>query len=99
MHECEDNRFASPRIVAGRVVFTFHSHEAKSITLSGDFNGWNGTPYKREANGFWTAAVAVPAAGRYGYKFVVDGRWQEDPTNVVKIEDGFGGLNSVLHVA
>lgn len=99
MHERDDNRFVPPRIVAGRVVFSFHSHEAETVTLSGDFNGWNGTPFKKEANGFWSAAVSVPAAGRYGYKFVVDGRWLEDPTNVVKIEDGFGGLNSVLHVA
>ena len=99
MHESDEHDFAAPRISDGKVVFSFHHHDAKSVALAGDFNSWNGSPFAKEANGFWSILIPVPAPGRYSYKFVVDGAWLEDPNNVVKIEDGFGGLNSVLHIA
>lgn len=36
--------------------------------------------------------------GEYQYKFVVDGRWYEDPASPNGAPDGFGGRNSVLVV-
>lgn len=99
MHECEEDGFAAPRVLDGQILFSFHDHQAQSVALTGDFNGWNPMLLTRGTNGFWNGQVAVPGRGRYSYKFLVDGKWLEDPNNVVKIEDGFGGLNSVLHVA
>ncbi|HEX4900266.1 MAG TPA: S8 family serine peptidase [Pyrinomonadaceae bacterium] len=99
MHESDKHDFAAPRIIDGKVVFSFHHHDAKDVALAGDFNNWNGAPFAKQANGFWNILIPVPAPGRYSYKFVVDGAWLEDPNNVIKIEDGFGGLNSVLHIA
>jgi serine protease AprX len=99
MHEGNDDGFAAPRMVADKVVFSFHDHAAESVALAGDFNDWSSTPLTKGADGFWSLHVTAPETGRYRYKFVVDGKWLEDPSNVLKVEDGFGGLNSVLNIA
>ena len=69
------------------------------MSLAGDFNGWKGAanPLIRDSSGLWLAEVKTPAVGRYQYKFIVDGkRWTEDPSNGMKVLDGYGGLNSLL---
>ena len=49
--------------------------------------------------GYWrTLPVHLPA-GRYTYKFLLDGRrWLDDPNNPRKAPDGLGSLNSVVVV-
>ena len=88
-----------PRVQNGRLVFVYHDDEARSVSLAGDFNGWKGAanPLIRDSSGLWLAEVKTPAVGRYQYKFIVDGkRWTEDPSNGMKVLDGYGGLNSLL---
>ena len=90
-----------PRVADGRLVFVYHDDGAQSVALAGDFNGWDGsrTPLKRDRSGLWLTEISVPKAGRYGYKFVVDGeRWLEDPSNGLKAPDNYGGLNSILDI-
>jgi len=89
---------SSPRLDNGRLVFLYHDDLAESVSLAGDFNDWNraANPLKRSESGLWLAEIVAPKAGRYGYKFVVDGRWLEDPNNCRKASDSYGGLNSVL---
>ncbi len=88
-----------PRVQNGHLVFVYHDDEARSVSLAGDFNGWKGAanPLLRDSSGLWLAEVKTPAVGRYQYKFIVDGkRWTEDPSNGMKVLDGYGGLNSLL---
>ena len=88
-----------PRIDNGRLIFLYHDDAAKSVSLAADFNGWDkaASPLTRNASGLWLTEIAAPKAGRYGYKFVVDGeRWLEDPNNGLKAMDSYGGLNSVV---
>lgn len=88
-----------PRINNGRLLFLFHDDAAESVSLAGDFNGWNKTAssLKRDESGLWLTEIVAPKAGRYAYKFVVNGeRWLEDPNNGMKATDSYGGLNSVL---
>jgi len=90
-----------PRVENGRLVFLYHDDEAKSVALVGDFNSWNTnlTPLRKDESGLWFAEVEAPTAGRYQYKFIVDGsRWLEDPSNGMKVPDNYGGLNSVLAI-
>lgn len=90
-----------PRIENGKVLFLFRDDRAGSVSLAGDFNGWddNRTRLKKDEHGFWRAALSVPPAGLYHYKFIVDGeRWVEDPNNEMKAPDNYGGLNSVLTI-
>lgn len=70
------------------------------VVAAGEFNGWNqgATPLADpDGDGVWEATLRV-AAGRYPYKFVVDGNWIPDPGNPVRIPDGFGGENTILVV-
>jgi len=81
------------------LLFVFHDDEASSVSVAGDFNGWNhvATPLKRNGAGLWTTEVTTPQTGRLEYKFIINGqRWLEDPSNGMKAPDNFGGLNSVL---
>ena len=88
-----------PRVENGRLMFVFHDDSAQSVSVAGDFNGWNHgtTPLKRSASGLWSTEIKAPRAGRFEYKFVIDGqRWLEDPSNGMKVPNNYGGLNSVL---
>lgn len=90
-----------PRFNGGKVVFIYHDDNAKSVHLACDLNGWDAskTPLANDYDGVWRAEVAVPEAGKYRYKFVIDNsRWIEDPSNGMKEEDGYGGFNSLLNV-
>lgn len=88
-----------PRIENGRLMFVFHDDSANSVSVAGDFNGWSeaATPLQRNDSGLWSTEIVVPRAGRFEYKFIINGRrWIEDPSNGMKTPDNYGGLNSVL---
>lgn len=75
--------------------------EAHSVSVAGDFNGWNPgqTKMERSEGGLWTATIALKP-GRYQYMFVVDGKqWIADPLAVDGAGDGFGSQNAVLDVS
>ena len=81
-----------------KVKFTLEAPDAKSVYLAGEFNSWSptATPMKKR-DGVWEVEISLKP-GTYQYKFVVDGRWCEDPKNPWKVDDGFGGFNSVVKV-
>jgi len=88
-----------PRVGNGRLMFVFHDDSAQSVAVAGDFNGWSqiATPLQRNSSGLWLTEIAIPRAGRFEYKFIVnERRWIEDPSNGMKAPDNYGGLNSVL---
>ncbi|MDH4085225.1 MAG: isoamylase early set domain-containing protein [Nitrospira sp.] len=75
--------------------------EAHSVSVAGDFNGWNParTPLERSDGGMWTATISLNP-GRYQYMFVIDGKeWIADPLAAEETTDGFGAHNAVLDVA
>ncbi len=74
---------------------------AHSVSVAGDFNGWNPaqTPLERSDGGMWTATIPLKP-GRYQYMFVIDGKqWIADPLAAEEETDGFGAQNAVLDVA
>ena len=73
--------------------------EAKSMTLAGDFNGWNpGANPMKLVDGRWEATIELAEGVRY-YKFVADGsRWMPDPANTDRVPDGHGGDNTILRL-
>lgn len=88
-----------PRVAGGRLVFLFHDDNAQSVSVAGEFNGWDvsRTPLAKDGQGLWCTEIDAPRAGSYQYKFIVDGnRWIEDPSNGLKLPDNQGGLNSVI---
>jgi serine protease AprX len=93
--------FSPPRVTDGHLIFVYHDDEAETVSLAGNFNGWDvqKTPFLRDDQGLWLARIKPPAPGRHEYKFVVNGqRWIEDPSNGRKAPDSHGGLNSVITI-
>jgi 1,4-alpha-glucan branching enzyme len=74
--------------------------KAKSVAIAGTFNNWDParTPLRNEGGGVWRVFLPLNA-GRYEYRYVVDGQWQEDAAAKEFAPNPFGGRNSVLKVA
>jgi hypothetical protein len=73
---------------------------AQSVQIAGDFNGWQPTKLPMERvgeSGVWQASAKLPP-GRYRYRLVVDGQWQQDPYNETSELNPFGGYNSIVEV-
>lgn len=81
------------------VEFLLELPKAKSAAVVGTFNGWDGarTPLSPGPKGKWKATVWLPA-GRYEYRFIVDGEWISDPRAKESVQNAFGSTNSVLVV-
>ena len=71
---------------------------ARDVYLSGSFNNWNPgeLPMSKGAYG-WTINLYL-AEGTYTYKFLVDGKWIEDPAGAARLPDGHNGFNSELRL-
>ena len=82
------------------VVFVTLYPRAESVQIAGDFNNWQPeqTAMQRVGeSGVWQTKLDLPA-GKYRYRFVVDGHWQQDPYNEQTEMNPFGELNSVFDV-
>src|SRR4051812_14465039 len=82
-----------------RVKVRLDAPAADSVAVTGDFNAWDleGRPLKRGADGIWEVTLLL-APGRYEYRFLVDGRWADDPACTERVPNGFGSDNCVLRV-
>jgi 1,4-alpha-glucan branching enzyme len=70
------------------------------VQIAGDFNNWqpSKTPLQKVGkSGVWQTKIKLPA-GKYRYRLVVDGQWQQDPYNETTESNPFGGFNSVVEV-
>ena len=82
------------------VVFVTLYPHAESVQIAGDFNNWQPqkTPMQKiGSSGVWQTKLKLPA-GKYRYRLVVDGQWQQDPYNEMTELNPFGGYNSVIKV-
>ena len=81
------------------VTFEYIAPEAKQVQLAGSFNNWNGqhTTLKRDASGRWQVALQLQP-GRYEYRYIVDGSWQNEQKRSAKVKNAFGTYNSVIEV-
>ena len=82
------------------VVFVTLYPRADNVHLAGDFNNWQPehTPMQKVGeSGVWQTEMNL-LPGRYRYRLVVDGQWQQDPYNELTELNPFGGFNSVIEV-
>lgn len=88
---------AGPKKTKEGVEFIYINPTAGSVFVAGSFNNWNtrANPMTKDKVGRWKAVIPL-SPGKYQYKFVVDGRWLEDPSNPNTTDDGYGGKNSVF---
>ena len=80
-----------------KAIFTFTAPEAQRVQLAGDFNSWdpNAHPLKRTSDERWEIRLNL-SPGRYEYKFLVDGQWQNDPNCTDFASNPYGDKNCVL---
>jgi 1,4-alpha-glucan branching enzyme len=101
------DRLPPPHQVEGGILFQYDAPAAQRVNLAGVFNDWGGTligpfdstidPMTKNEKGIWQIVIPLDP-GRYEYKFVLDGGvvWKHDPNNAERVDDSFGGYNSVI---
>jgi len=80
------------------VTFYLRNHaKARNVVLTGSFIKWNpnGVQMQKTDSG-WIAHLQL-RAGKYWYKFIVDGNWKYDEDNELRENDGRGNINSVYY--
>jgi len=81
------------------VNFILSAPETQKVFLVADFNSWDAHfhPLKKDSKGTWEINVDLKP-GRYEYRFLVDGVWQNDPNCTTFAPNPFGGENCVIRV-
>ena len=82
------------------VRFAIDAPNAKDIYIVGDFNHWkidNSSRLSRIQDGKWEKSLGLPA-GRYKYKFVIDGEWVLDSQNSQRVPNAFGTFDSIINL-
>jgi hypothetical protein len=95
------NRFKNPfnfQYSNGKAQFYLQGFlKTKQAYIAGSFNNWD--PLKtsmQKVDSGWVVNIPLPA-GKYFYKFILDGNWMEDPNNQVSENDSQGNINSTIY--
>ena len=90
---------AARQPTAREVVLNFQDLECRRLQIAGDFNDWipDDGVETRQIAGRWQKVLRVPE-GAYEYRVIIDGIWQQDPTNPTEVPNSLGGNNSLLRV-
>jgi chromosome partitioning protein len=85
-----------PVVTRQEVTFAIEAPGAEHVLLAGDFNEWTLDGSEMDPiGGVWTKVIKLPP-GRYRYRYVIDGRWQNDPSNAAVEPNPYGGHDSIL---
>jgi hypothetical protein len=84
------------------VYLVLEAPQARSVSVAGGWNGWDPAAHRlsdENGDGIWELRFTVEADREYEYQFVIDeNTWIEDPQSPFHVDDGFGGVNSILDV-
>ncbi len=89
----------SPHIAPHAITISYYDPWVREAALVGSFNGWQTKDgeMRQTRPGLWQITLPSLPRGAHRYKFVLDrARWTSDPENPARIEDGFGGFNSLI---
>jgi glycosidase len=83
----------------GSITFNYQDINAKQVYLAGDMTNWADNKKEMTSidakNGIFSITLRLDDAAKdYGYKFIVDGNWIQDPLNIPEAGD-----NSILKYA
>ena len=79
--------------------FSISAPEAKEVYIAGDFNGWrlDDSSRMQKDNDIWKKIMNI-TPGRHHYRFVIDGKWVDDPNNPNKEKNPYGELDSLIEI-
>lgn len=70
----------------------------QTVQIGGSLNSWNPSEhYFKPNNGVWEIEIDLEP-GIYQYQLIADGKWICDPDNPQRVDNGYGGQNSLLVV-
>ena len=77
-------------------LFEFLAPDACEVFIAGGFNNWDerANPLEKDKDGIWKITLSL-MPGRYEYRFVADGKWENDPSCSGCVPNEFGSLNCV----
>ncbi len=80
-----------------KVDFKMLLPDAQNVSLAGNFNNWNVKSHslKKDSKGMWKISIDL-MPGRYEYRFIVDGEWQNDPNCNTCVPNSVGSENCML---
>jgi 1,4-alpha-glucan branching enzyme len=76
--------------------FIYADDSAENVMVVGDFTEWDHNPIalKKQKDGTWKATVPLDP-GEHEYRFIVDGKWQDDSQCAQRKPNGFGQQNCI----
>lgn len=82
-----------------KVHFKFFAPLSLKVQVAGTFNKWEPSKgnLKKDSSGNWTGIFELKP-GRYEYRFVVDGNWENDQNNNEIVPNNLGTFNNILNV-
>jgi 1,4-alpha-glucan branching enzyme len=82
------------------VSFKYYAPQAKKVFVGGGFNDWKPEkhPMKKDSKGNWTVTLKL-LPGRYEYRYLVDGVWQNSQEPVECVPNALGSWNCIAEVA
>ncbi|MEE1196490.1 MAG: type I pullulanase [Lachnospiraceae bacterium] len=87
-----------PQVDGRQVTFTYESTSASKVMLAGSMNEWSTTATKmEEENNVFTYTTEL-TPGIYEYKYVVDGKWINDPENPLLMVSSDSNTNNIIIV-
>jgi chromosome partitioning protein len=97
--EARIDRFYGIKQDQGKITFAALYPKAQQVQIAGDFNNWQPeqSPLLKSDDGRWEIELPL-SQGTYNYRYVVDGRWQQDPYNKHVSVNPYGDFNSHLEV-
>jgi len=95
----------TPGRSAGQTIvvrFELQAPNAREVSVVGDWNQWNAKTQNLkdpDGDGVWEIEIPLKKGEEHQYQFLIDGEnWIPDPEAPLQVEDGFGGVNSVLQI-
>jgi hypothetical protein len=84
------------------VRFELEAPEAREVSVVGSWNRWNPDAQKltdADRDGVWEIEIQLKRGQEHQYQFLINGEtWIPDPETPLQVDDGFGGVNSVLQI-
>ncbi|MCG6909436.1 MAG: glycogen-binding domain-containing protein [Deltaproteobacteria bacterium] len=79
--------------------FVLFQPQAERVEISGSFTGWQAVPMQKAGlSGYWETTIDLPQ-GEHRFSYIIGGRQRvPDPTILVREQDDFGGVNSIIEV-
>lgn len=88
-----------PQPMEDGILFVARASNAHRMQIAGDFNDWNPDRSPMMRIDDETFQVKLPLRpGKYGYRYVIDGQWRNDPANHRTELNPFGELNNIVTV-